>query len=182
MSTTYEKCDAAVEQMAAAILCEFQTHKPLLDARVKVDFVFGYAEQDEDGNPKGDALRKNGIKALGICRKLPLKDRAMGRGDAEIALDGDWWRRANDAQKRALLDHELHHLAVRIDDRGVVRDDLRRPVLDIRKHDVDVGWFAVIAARHGAWSVECDQAKKVMDNYGQFFWPAMFATAEGGAK
>ena len=172
MSTTFQKCPELVSVIAGEILQKFETHKPLIDSGVGVDFVFAYAEKDEKtGEPIGDALSKNGVKALGICRKIPLKDRAMGRADAEICIDGDWWEEATDEERRALLDHELHHIAIKIDKRGLVRDDLGRPVLQLRKHDFEVGWFKVIAARHGDNSQERLQARQVMGLMGQYFWP-----------
>ena len=38
MSTTYEKCPTAVYRMAGEILNQFETHKPLVDAEVKIDY------------------------------------------------------------------------------------------------------------------------------------------------
>jgi len=157
--------------MAAKILAQFQTHQPLIDAGVSVDFVFAYGNRDEAGNLIGDAIKHRGAKALGLCRKIALKDRALGRADAEITLDGDWWPTAPEPQQRALLDHELHHLAIKIDKRGLVRDDLGRPVIQLRQHDVEVGWFMVIAARHQLDSQERIQARQIMADAGQYFWP-----------
>lgn len=171
---TFQRCDESVNEMANEILCEFESHKPLLDARVTVDYVFAFADIDEKTNaPVGNALSKNGTKALGICRKIALKDRALGRKDAEIAIDGDWWKDAVDEERRALLDHELHHIAVKIDKRGLVRDDLGRPVIQLRQHDYEFGWFKVVAARHGNSSMERLQAAEIMCDAGQYFWPAI---------
>ena len=174
--STYSKAKPEVREMAEQIIGEFISHKPLSEANVKIDFLMAYADVSEDGESKGHALTKNGIKALGITRKLSLKDRAMNRGDAEVCLDGDWWEEATEGQRRALLDHEIHHLEVKVDEEGVViRDDLKRPKLRLRKHDVEVGWFAIIAGRHGSNSIEIQQAKSVMDSYGQLFWPSIDA-------
>lgn len=175
---TFEKCDLSVAAMAKELLDQFETHHAVRDAGVTIDFVFAYANQDEAGNPVGNALTKNGCKCGGLCRKMPLKDRALGRADVEIALDGDWWRDATDDERRALLDHELHHIAVKIGKTGLVRDDLGRPVVLMRKHDYDFGWFKVIAARHGKHSQERYQATEMMNISGQYFWPAI---AEGRA-
>lgn len=169
---TFQRCPLTVNDMANELLCEFETHKPLLDARVTIDFVFAFADIDEQTQqPIGNALSKNGCKALGICRKMPIKDRAMGRADAEIALDGQWWESATREEQRALLDHELHHIALKTDKRGLVRDDLGRPVIQLRKHDYEFGWFATIAARHGRASIERQQASEMMCDAGQYFWP-----------
>lgn len=158
--------------MANEILCRYETHKPVLDARVKIDFVFAYADLDDDGNPTNDAIRRNGVKALGMTRKMASKDRAMGRGDAEITLDHDWWDKASEAERTALLDHELNHIQVKINQHGVIsRDDLGRPQLIMRKHDVDIGWFKIVAERNGEASLERIQARAIMDASGQYFWP-----------
>lgn len=157
--------------MAKALLEEFDTHKPLLDCGAVIDYVFARAETDDAGNLKGYALMKNGVRAFGIARKIPLKDRALGRGDAEISLDGDWWEEANDPQRRALLDHELHHIAPKVDKRGLVRDDLGHPVIQLRKHDFEFGWFNIIAERHKQHALEVRQARIIWDNAGQLYWP-----------
>ena len=182
--TSYERCPKAVEDMAEALLREFPEHRPVLDAKVRIDFVFGYPEYDEAGEPQGFALLKNGIRVFALTRKIALKDRALGRGDAEIALDGQWWDKEakNDSERRALLDHELHHIAVQQSGLGVVRtDDLSRPLITLRKHDVEIGWFAIVARRHAQHSQECIQAKFVMDNAGQLFWPGLFGEKQQAA-
>jgi len=172
--STYQKCPSEVRELAEEIMNEHRTYKDVVEAKVKIDFLFAYAEVGEDGISKGHALTKHGIRALGITRKLGIKDRVMGRGDAEVALDGDWWTEATPLRRKALLDHELHHIEVRTDEEGVVlRDDLKRPKLRLRKHDVEVGWFAEVAGRNGSASLELEQAKAVWDSYGQLFWPAL---------
>jgi Putative phage metallopeptidase len=172
---TFKKRDKTVHDMADAILHKYESHLPLLDTKCRIDFVFAYADRDEDSGEKlNDALKWHGRKALGVARIIPLKERALGRGDAEVALDGDWWSEdATEEQKDALLDHEMHHLSVKTTKKVIQFDDLGRPVLKMRKHDVEVGWFAMIADRHGAASQEQIQAKAIMEATGQYFWPSL---------
>lgn len=180
---TYKKADVEVQQLADKIMAEFCTHRPLIDAKVRIDFVFAYPDYDEKtGLPKNCALKLHGVQALGIAKKITLKDRAQGRGDAEIALDGDWWNSANEKERAALLDHELHHLEPREDERGYVLDDLHRPTLRLRKHDFQFGWFNIIAHRHGEMSQECQQARQLMDKAGQLYWPALTKTERPARK
>jgi hypothetical protein len=169
----YHKCGQSVRDLANDVLCQFDTHRPLLDCKLSIDLVFAYAKADKDGVKQGPAITKNGVPALGVTRVVSLKDRALGRGDAEVCLDGDWWNTASEEQQKALLDHELHHISVKIDKRGLVRDDLGRPVLQMRKHDYEFGWFKVVAERQGAASVERRQAALMMDESGQAFWPSI---------
>jgi hypothetical protein len=169
--STFKKCDKAVREMANEILCEFETHRPLLDAKVTIDLLFAYADRNEAGERAADALSKGGVRALGIAKIITLKDRVAGRGDAEITLDGDWWADAKEQQRRALLDHELHHLAVSIKEGCSVYDDAGRPKLKMRKHDYEFGWFTIIAARHGKFSIEVEQSTRIMHEQGEFYFP-----------
>jgi len=169
---TYERASEDVKEMANGILFEFASHEPLIKAGVTIDFLFASPNYDEQtGEPIGDAIMLHGQKALGVCRKIQLKDRAKGMADAEITLDKPWWDEASPEERRALLDHELHHIAIKIDKRGLVKDDLGRPVIQLRKHDVQIGWFKDVAARHGDSSVERRQARQIMLDHGQYFWP-----------
>jgi hypothetical protein len=170
MGTTYERCDKSVEDLANEILSDYQEHEELLAAEPKIDFVFASTDQDRP------ALKLHGKAAYAIARKIGLKDRALGRGDCEIAIDRQWWNTASKAERRALLDHELFHFGV---DLGK-RDDLGRPVIWIRRHDIDVGWFKHIAKRHGSASLERQQAKIIFEDAGQLFWPEVFQPALPG--
>lgn len=175
---TFERCDTEVDRMAKQILAKFETHKPLLECGATIDFVFAYADlDDKTGHPVNDALTKNGVKALGIAKVVAPKDRALGRKDAEIALDGDWWKEAQTDQQEALLDHEIHHLVPKTSKGALVRDDKGRPMLTLRKHDYEFGFFTVIARRHGRASQEVIQAKALMDRDGQAYWPDIFGEA-----
>jgi len=172
---TFAKADSEVSEIASELLCKFETHLLTLNAKVKIDYVFARGDVDSDSGARlNDAIRKDGRRIFGQARIINLKDRAMGRGDCEIILDADYWDEIDDLQRRALLDHELHHITVKCDKRGVVRDDLGRPKLKLRKHDVEFGWFSIIAARHGAASIERIQSRSIADNYGQYFWPDIF--------
>lgn len=171
---TYQPAQTDVLKMVAIILALYDSHKPLLEHKVRVDVLMVYGDRDEDtGDLITNALNLHGMPALGICRILNIKDRVMGRGDAEICLDADHWAVIPDAQKRALLDHELHHIALKVKKGQVLYDDIGRPLLKLRKHDVQIGWFAMIAERHGEASVERIQAKGIMDAAGQYFWPGL---------
>lgn len=177
---TFQKCKDVdhcdVEAMAKEIIGSIPEHE--LTKRVRVDYLFAYGERDDDGNLCGDALTLRGMKALGVCRKISLKDRAKGMGEAEITLDADWWEQADDAERRALLDHELTHIQVCLRDGLPVMDRDTRVKIKMRKHDVEFGWFASVAKRHGQASQERIQAKSIADQYGQLLWPDLVGTGK----
>ncbi len=169
-----KRCDPSVNDLAATILFKFETYQPIINAKVTVDYLFAFAERDEAGEKKGPALKLHGVAALGICRVTNYKDRVKGMADVEISLDGDWWEESSDEEKAALVDHELHHIDLVLDQNGnVKRDDLNRPMITMRKHDSQFGWFAVIAARHGPASQEQQQAKAIVDVYGEYYLPGL---------
>ena len=99
---------------------------------------------------KGCALKWNGVKALAMVRILPLKDRMVREHDVEILVNADAWKKMNDEERDALIDHELQHLELVMVKEGgkkkggrliVEKDDLDRPRLKMRRHDFQVGWF-----------------------------------------
>jgi hypothetical protein len=159
--------------MANSILCEFEPHKPLLQHRVKIEFIFAYASVNEKSAKISNAITRNGVRCLGISRIIPTKDRIAGRGDAEVTLDGDWWKDANNQKRRALLDHELHHVAIQLKGGLPVTDDAGRPKLTMRRHDYDFGWFTIIAQRHGNFSIEVEQANRILMEQGEFYFPKL---------
>lgn len=166
----YEKAPAQAGQIIERMMERY--HPQLRDANVKVDVLFAFATTDEFGDRKGSAVKLHGYSCKAVVRVLGLKDRTVGRGDAEIVIDGDEWPTWPDDEKDALLDHELEHLELKTDKDGlVVRDDLDRPKLRIRKHDHQFGWFDSIARRHGSASLEIQQAQAFHSQYKQLWLP-----------
>lgn len=160
---TYERAPQEVEERAARIIGT--THKELQEVGLTVDFLF--ARNDE-----GDAVTDKGYPAVAVVKIVPLKDRAAGRRDAEIVIDAVAWEQMTEAQKDALLDHELLHLIVRrTDDNSYDYDDLSRPKLKMRLHDIQAGWFLEIAQRHGEASPEVMQAKHIYARHPELFEP-----------
>jgi hypothetical protein len=97
----------------------------------------------------------------------------MGRGDAEITLDGDQWGDLSTDQQLAVVDHEVHKIVVRRSIEGeVLYDTAGRPKLQKRQYDVRVGWFSIIAERHGVASSEVTQAKQLFESKeAQYLFP-----------
>lgn len=169
---TYQKASQDVLDCASLLIKSYSDNEEL--AGVKIDYVFALPSLDADGEPIGDAITHHGMPALGLCRIVSLKDRAKGNGDAEILLDQRYWEASPDAERAALLDHELHHLQLKRDKKNRVRsDDLGRPRLTMRKHDRQFGWFDAIARRHGPASAERRQAREIFTEAGQLYWPTL---------
>ncbi|QDT07973.1 hypothetical protein K227x_64030 [Rubripirellula lacrimiformis] len=154
MGKTYEKAPALCRRLVGELLTQF--HQPLADFKTVIDILLVRASRDADGQPIGPALQgRSGYPAAASVSVTKLKDRVMGRGDAEILIDGDRYTNWTEKTLRAILDHELEHLEFT----GNV-DDLGRPKFRLRPHDVEFGWFDSIARRHGDDSGEVLQAKR----------------------
>lgn len=150
-------------------------HAEELDAvGVRFDIIMAYAAVNEQGEKVGTALKLHGYPCNGLVSIVSLKNRVMGRADAEIILDGDRWMDLEEAQQKALLHHEMHHVLVARDvEGGVIHDSHGRPKLKMRLHDVDVGWFHHIAKIHGDASAEVTQARQIVREHGPTFFPFM---------
>lgn len=153
MAKTYTKAPDDVRDMCVGLMQ--RNHPKLAEFQLRVDVVF-VATDSETAN----ALSCGGYPAQAVVRILDSKQRAMGRGDAEITIDKENWLALTAREQMALLDHELYHITLRggkspIDEHG-------RPKLRLRKHDHQFGWFSEIAERWGEDSAEVKQAQQLI--------------------
>jgi Putative phage metallopeptidase len=99
----------------------------------------------------------DGRVTLGKCKKASDLDRELMAFDFVILLRRSFWRNetVTDAQRAALLDHELCHAGLKFDERGDPVEDARgRPVYRTKKHDVEE--FINVVKRHGIWRHELE--------------------------
>jgi hypothetical protein len=120
------------------LVAEYHSH--LEGARIALAWRFGWK-----GDPDGRMI-------LGRCHKASDLNRQLHNFDFVILLNNEVWTSAefSDAQKRALLDHELCHAAVALDKDGFPKqgaDD--RTKYRIRKHTIEE--FHEVVDRHGIW-------------------------------
>jgi hypothetical protein len=161
MTAIYTRCPKEVRDMVLTLVAE---HHPLIEeAGVTFDLLFY-----EDDHGKG--LKHHGYLAAAIVRNVPVKDRAKGCADIEIVIDAEGWELWSDAQRRAILDHEITHVELVLKRGQVQSDAAKRPKTRLRLHDWQIGGFADVARRHRAASVEVYQAKQLMDDHGNYLF------------
>lgn len=143
-------------------------HTPLRDAKVTIDLLFAFPKSEDDETAP---VKLHGYPCVAVVKINAYKLRVLGHGDAEITIDAHQWDELSEEERRALIDHELTHLELRTDKDGFVkRDDLDRPLLKMRKHDHQFGWFDEVARRHGSASVEVQQATDFHRNTYKQLW------------
>jgi len=163
---TYQTAPKHVREIVDHLLKKF--YPRILAEKPRIDLLT--VAHDSEGS----ALKHAGYDAQAVIRVVGLKDRAAGRGDLEIVIDEVNYNRLTDEQRVALLDHELYHVTLKTDKEGVVkRDGADRPKFGMRKHDRQLGWFDEIARRHGDNAAEVIQARALIEQAGQVYFPFM---------
>jgi hypothetical protein len=134
-------------------------HQHLNDANVTI----GLRMVQDTQFPMIPMMLHQGYPAAAIVRITPLEKRAFGMPDATITVDYAVWIKLSDESRAALIDHELEHLGVvyekdsikpKLDSRG-------RPKLRIQLHDIVVGGFRAIIARHGRHALEATHVRSI---------------------
>jgi len=167
MPATFAKASEEVESLGKALAINY--HLDLESARVKIDYVFAF----RDPETEEPALMQKGHRVLGVPSIVNLKNRAKGMGDCEVVLDGDAWNDMTEDQRKAILDHELEHFEVKREKKtgDFLFDDLMRPLLRLRNHDREFGFFDNIASRHGNGSFEIQGLRKMFSEAGGAYLP-----------
>ena len=157
MAKTFRKSDSYMRSLVEEVMRLY--HPDLIEYKISVDLIDAY---DSGG---GAAVVHGGRPAYAVIRSIPLKDRVMGRGDAEITFDALVVGRMTERQRKALIDHELYHLEFKLNKDGEKTvDDLGRYLFKMRPHDREFGWFESVAMRWGRDSVESKQAREMVED------------------
>lgn len=118
-------------------------HEHLTNARIVLAWNLTWSE-DVDGKV-----------TLGKAKKASDLDRELAPYDFVIMVNQRFWGEANEAQRKALLDHELSHCEVSLDDEGdPKRDEKGRVVYRMRKHDIEE--FSGVVLRNGIWKQDLE--------------------------
>ena len=145
---TYTQADQTVLALLATVVEEY--HPDLRAAGVTFTVLAAHAKHDKNGEPKLPTLKLHGTPAAAIVGITSVKDRVAGLGDCRLILDADLWDKLTEAERTALLDHEIFHVQLVLDESGApTLDDCLRPKLKMRPHDAEVGIFFEVIARHG---------------------------------
>jgi hypothetical protein len=129
-----------------------QHHEDLRDARIALAWCTSW-KPDVDGRV-----------TLGKCKRASDLDRELTPYDFVILLSRPFFEDplVTPLQRRARIDHELCHAALKYDSRGEpVEDGRGRKVYRIRKHDLEE--FSAIASRYGCWKRDLEHFAAAID-------------------
>jgi hypothetical protein len=121
-------------------------HTDIAGARIALAWALNW-------NPDADGRVK-----LGMCKRASDLDRELAAFDFVILLRRSFWldQRVTDAQRAALLDHELTHATVKLDKHGEpARDSRDRLIYRTRRHDLEE--FHSIVERYGMWTSDIER-------------------------
>jgi hypothetical protein len=168
-----------VRDIAQALIGDVSEHAPLDD--VRVEYVF-----------RDKAPRSHGRLVLGRARKISglaawlaeakhLNALAVPRPFFVIEISHDTWGQLTPVQRRALVDHELCHCRVEVDDDGEAQ-------LSIRGHDFEE--FASVIRRNGLWAsaseliaaAVCEQLALAVDEVTEYVEHLRIDDVEGDDK
>jgi hypothetical protein len=168
---TYQRANDGILAMMEEIREKF--HGQLTEADVSTGLLLAYGSRNQDGERTSDALTKGGLRLAGLAKVVGLRERTAGLPDTLVVMDGDRWDDWSEEKQKALIDHELTHFEVQFEPEipGVWKtDDLGRPIVKIKPHDFEVGWFESVARRWGVSSFEVEQASQIAPG-GQLIFP-----------
>lgn len=162
MSTIFRPAPDEATAMLKEVMEEHR--RDLVKHEVNICLLF--AHSDKVGVP---ALRHRGSRVAGWCRPNSYAERVEGKADATICLDGDCWPRWSDRRRRALIHHELLHLAY-CDGKA---DDLGRPRLSSQRGDWNHDGFYDVLRIYGTDSFEYSNLHTIARGPGQPTLPFM---------
>ena len=158
MSVWYSKAD---EELVATIKEVMKKHHEDKHIEgVTVDCLLAHTDRID-----GTAIKSRGTYALAYIRITSLMERVMGMADALMIIDHASMQLWKENRLRAVIDHELEHIQLIREKKNNQprRDDHDRPMLGIKQHDYQFGWFEAPVKHYGYDAVEYDQAQQLVN-------------------
>jgi len=160
MPKRYDKADDDTLTLVREVM--EQHHQELVRAGVRVQCLM-VSEADKTGLALDvQALTRQGHPVAGQIRRCHARDRRIHEADAILELDDYAWHPLSTEQARALIDHELTHLEVVVDQDGVTaKHPDGRPKLSLRHDDFMLTGFYDVVERHGTAALEYQSVERV---------------------
>jgi hypothetical protein len=132
----YDRNTKEVEDLAKQIIAQNRSNLSIL----KFTYVF-----------RPEAAVTDGHVIAGMCVKVDDRNWSIHKSDFIIEIAKDVWEEASDEFKLAIVDHELGHAGIHMDEEGQPKMDERsgRIRTFCRRHDIEE--FEDVLERHGLY-------------------------------
>src|SRR5689334_13875267 len=107
----------------------FAGYPDLERLQLKIGVVFAHATTNDDGDPTGKAITRNGRECAWKAVVTKPEQRLTGSPDLLVVLNGDRWEEWSEARQTSVLDEVLYAVEVVEDPetKGPASDDAGRP-------------------------------------------------------
>ena len=163
MSRTIMKASEAVVALADRMMGSH--HAELAAEKVRVAVLMVMPPVNKDGDKIGPAVQQGGVEATAKIKVASAGERVLADVDAIMEIDGERWGTLSPKTQAALVDHELEHLIVQVDKKGLTRrhpDGV--PVLATQPDDWHLTGFESIVKRHGRHALEAMAIGELYEN------------------
>lgn len=124
---------------------------------------------------------KDGQLVLGKCKKVSELDKLYAEFDFVIILNSEAWKTLNPAQRKALVHHEVCHIAIATDQNGNTKKDTRgRTAFRVKKHDIEE--FGDVVAVHGCYKRDLAQFVEAAVKSPAVNEPSLFDTNDANMR
>ena len=156
----YYIAEDSVREVFEKTMEEF--HEELVDVELTFTVLMAVAVDREGALKNEPTLMSRGHRVAARVRKTNGAQRAAGMTDVVFEVDAQLYEGLTDAERVALVDHELEHVELVLDEDEHVRlgVDLR-PVLRVKPHDAEIGVFYGVVERHGAAALDFQMAEEL---------------------
>ena len=177
MAKGYEKADPEVRGLLKRAIEKW--HPELAEFKARVQVLMVSPELDGNDEPKAPALTGNGgHPALAKVRIAKPRDRLLAKYDVLIEIDAHAWADLIEAERLAVLDHELEHVVIARDSGGAEKfNDDKTIKLRTRRDDWCLTGFHAVASRQNEYALEVQAIKAITTEHQELFPFAKMAVA-----
>jgi hypothetical protein len=157
MPKEYSKAPDQIVAMVSQLLHRY--YSELVEVNFDIAVVIESSYKDDE---LCQGLALHGMDCAATISKISAKNRLYNPADALITLDGFWLdQHPEDADRLAVLDHEIRHIQLNMKKEAVVIGEDGRPKFKLRPDELYFTGFLNVVERHGMAAGEASDALEI---------------------
>jgi hypothetical protein len=157
MPKEYSKAPDQIVAMVNQLLHRY--YPELVEVKFEIAVVIESAYEDDE---LCQGLKLHGMDCAATIGKISAKQRLYNPADALITLDGFWLdQHPEDADRLAVLDHEIRHVKLTMKKESVVIGEDGRAKFKMRPDELYFTGFLNVVERHGMAAGEAGDALEI---------------------